>query len=101
MVTLAEQVEDSYTAYCMERLAGMGLDVSLFSAGNILIKDYALPPGWTRSSTDLIFHLPPNIETAPHGIIIPQDVRPTGNNTLKVPHIPDEYVKGGPCCHLG
>lgn len=59
---------------------------------NILIQNYKLPDGWNRPFSDLVLHVPANTYDQLHGIIIPNDLKPINNNSVKAPIHPGNYI---------
>lgn len=93
VVTLVVTVDD-ITVQCMKKLGTLGFCVEKFDDANILIKNYSLPVGWNKQTTDLILHVPPDMATLVHGILIPKDLVPIDGREFTTNAVEDHYVPG-------
>ena len=94
VVILVAQVEGDLTSQYMTKLDILGFCVEKFDGANILIKNYSLPNGWNKKTTELILHIPPDITTTIHGILIPQDLVPVDGREFPANTVKNEYVSG-------
>lgn len=78
----------------IEKLQELGHVARCFDAKNILIKDYELPSGWQRSTTDLLLQIPPDHKNGIHGIQIPSTLVCDTDKKLSAPRHSNHYVEG-------
>lgn len=94
VVILVVTADDATVQY-MEKLSTLGFCVEKFDDANILIKDYSLPAGWNKKMTDLILHVPPDMATTIHGILIPKDLTSIDGREFAANAVEDNgYVSG-------
>ena len=74
-------------------LIELGYTVRRFDESKILIKDYKLPPGWVRDTTDLLLVVPDGANTM-HGISIPNDLSTISGVSMPENCNPNYYKDG-------
>ena len=74
-------------------LIELGYTVQHLDESKILIKDYKLPSGWTRDTTDLLLVVPDG-DDAMHGIAIPNDLNTVSGVSMPTNCNPNYYTDG-------